>query len=122
MVRRCDANERARRGVALPMRHAGSKIGGTENRLRGVRPWRRKTVLVLSGNDMRTFDRPLLAVLTAGMWSRRALHFAQPATADTRLSDMPLQSAFNQYLTTAPSQAKTVADSCRIKGEIAGRC
>jgi hypothetical protein len=33
---------------------------------------------------------------------------------------MPLQSVFNQYLATALSQAKSVANSCKVKGEIHG--
>jgi hypothetical protein len=69
---------------------------------------------------MRNFDRAVLVALTAGIWSLVMLQLVHPATADTRLADMPLQSVFNQYLTTALSQAKTVANSCRIKGEIRG--
>jgi hypothetical protein len=33
---------------------------------------------------------------------------------------MPLQGVFNQYLTTALSQARSAANGCRIKGEIHG--
>jgi hypothetical protein len=69
---------------------------------------------------MRKFDRAMLLALTAGIWALVALQLVHPATADTRLADMPLQGVFNQYLTTALSQAKTAANGCRIKGEIHG--
>jgi hypothetical protein len=74
----------------------------------------------LQGTDMRKFDRAVLLALTAGIWALVALQLVHPATADTRLADMPLQGVFNQYLTTALSQARSAANGCRIKGEIHG--
>ena len=69
---------------------------------------------------MAGIDRIIIALLTAGIWALVALEAARPAVATTQIAEMPLQQVFNQYLTTALTQAKSVANSCRIKGDIRG--
>ena len=69
---------------------------------------------------MKPFDRIILVLLTGGIWAIVALQVMRPAVATTQVADMPLQNVFNQYLTTALNQAKGVANSCRIRGDIHG--
>jgi hypothetical protein len=69
---------------------------------------------------MRIFDRAVLVALTVGIWSLVALQVVHPAAAVAQPGDMPLQNVFNQYLTTAITQAKAAASGCHIKGTIHG--
>ena len=69
---------------------------------------------------MTKLDRIILVSLTIGVWALVAQQLVRPAVATTQLAEMPLQSVFNQYLTTALTQARTVANSCRIKGVMHG--
>ena len=69
---------------------------------------------------MKKFDRIVLVSLTLGIWALVALQLVRPAVATTQLAEMPLQSVFNQYLTTALTQARSVANTCRIRGEMHG--
>jgi len=70
---------------------------------------------------MTTIDRIILGLLAGGVWALVALQIAPPAVATTQPAEMPLQSVFNQYLTTAITQAKSAANgSSRSSKDIGG--
>jgi hypothetical protein len=69
---------------------------------------------------MRPLDRAILVVLALGIWALVGVEALRPAVATTQIAELPMQATFNEYLATALEKAKSVANSCRVKGEIHG--